>query len=64
MLVYLRVGIIYTNKYTNILYGSLYTEVFLNLEKPHKKRLAASLRTSLIQYMVGPVGLEPTTKGL
>ena len=38
--------------------------VFLNLAKPHKKRLAASLRTSLIQYMVGPVGLEPTTKGL
>jgi len=48
MLVYLRVGIIYTNKYTNILYGSPYTKVFLNIVKPHKKRLAASLRTSLI----------------
>ena len=33
-------------------------------KKLYKKRLAASLRTSLIQYVVGPVGLEPTTKGL
>ena len=33
-------------------------------KKLYKKRPAASLRTSLIQYVVGPVGLEPTTKGL
>ena len=64
MLVYLRVGIIYTNKYTNILYGSPHIKIFVILAKPHKKRLAASLRTSLIRYVVGPVGLEPTTKGL